>query len=70
MGYFHEELVLDHSLLRILEHFRVAKVDYAKNVTKYTEIQRERFCPAYKSSKAMGILKSTPILPSRRVLQN
>lgn len=36
-----DELILDHTLLRVLEHFRVARVDYARNVTRYTEIQRE-----------------------------
>ena len=35
-----EKLILNNTLLRVLEHFRLAKVDYAKNITRYTEIQR------------------------------
>lgn len=41
MGHFRDRLIFDNTLLRVLEHFRVAKVDYAKNVTRYTEIQRD-----------------------------
>lgn len=33
-------MLLDNTLLRVLEHFRLAKVDYAKNITRYTEIPR------------------------------
>ena len=35
-----EMLILDNTLLRVLEHFRLAKVDYAKNIMRYTEIRR------------------------------
>ena len=42
MAYHRDKLILNNSLLRVLEHFRLAKVDYARNVTKYTEIQRDQ----------------------------
>lgn len=35
-----EMLIMDNTLLRVLEHFRLAKVDYAKNIMRYTEIRR------------------------------
>lgn len=36
-----DAVILDGTLRRVLEHFRIAKVDYAKNITRYTEIQRD-----------------------------
>lgn len=36
-----ERLILDNRLFRVLEHFRLAKVDYAKNITRYTDINRD-----------------------------
>lgn len=40
MDLIRKKLILDNTLLRVLEHFWLAKVDYAKNITRYTEIQR------------------------------
>lgn len=40
MDQIRKKLLLDNTLLRVLEHFRLAKVDYAKNITRYTEIPR------------------------------
>lgn len=39
MDQIRRELILDNNLLKVLEHFHFAKVDYAKNITRYTEIQ-------------------------------
>lgn len=41
MEEFRDKLIFDNILLRVLEHFRIARVDYAKNITRYTEIQRD-----------------------------
>lgn len=51
------ELIFDHTLLRVLEHFRVAKVDYAKNVTKYTEIQRDTVNSSIRQLEEFGYLE-------------
>lgn len=57
MGIMHDELILDHTLLRVLEHFRIAKVDYARNVTKYTEIQREEVANCIRELEKYGFLE-------------
>ena len=51
------ELILNNTLLRVLEHFRIAKVDYAKNVTKYTEIQRETVLSCIHELEQYGLLE-------------
>ncbi len=40
MEHLRSKLVMENRLLRILEHFWLAKVDYAMNISRYTEIQR------------------------------
>lgn len=52
-----EKLILDHRLLRILEHFRLAKVDYVKNVTRYTEIRQELVISYVKELENYGFLE-------------
>jgi len=36
-----KKLVMDHQMLMVLEHFQLAKLDYAKNVKIYTSIPQE-----------------------------
>ena len=52
-----DELILNNTLLRVLEHFRIAKVDYAKNVTKYTEIQRDTVLSCIHELEQHGLLE-------------
>ncbi|KAA8922771.1 DUF2250 domain-containing protein [Thermoplasma sp.] len=51
-----EELINDYDLLRVLKHFTVAHVDYAKNITRYTEIPQMRVREYLKRLKDMGLL--------------
>ncbi len=57
MDDFSSELILNHTLLAVLEHFRLAKVDYAKNVTRYTEIQRETVLSCIHELEEHGLLE-------------
>ena len=57
MAYHRDKLILNNSLLRVLEHFRLAKVDYAKNVTKYTEIQRDTVLSYIQELESYGFLE-------------
>ncbi len=52
-----DQLILDNTLLMVLEHFRIAKVDYAKNVTKYTEIQRDIVNQCIRNLESQGFLE-------------
>ncbi|ARD84349.1 DUF2250 domain-containing protein [Ferroplasma acidiphilum] len=36
-----KKLAMDHQMLMVLEHFQLAKLDYAKNVKIYTSIPQE-----------------------------
>ena len=57
MAYHRDKLILNNSLLRVLEHFRLAKVDYARNVTKYTEIQRDTVLSCIQELESYGFLE-------------
>ncbi len=50
------ELLNDYEILRVLRHFQVARVDYAKNVTRYTEIPQERVRRHIERLREMGLL--------------
>lgn len=52
-----KELMLNNTLLRVLEHFRLAKVDYAKNITRYTEIQRNVVMDCLKTLENNGLIE-------------
>lgn len=52
-----EKLILDNKLLRILEHFRLAKVDYAKNIMRYTEIQRSIIISSLRELERYGFIE-------------
>ncbi len=49
-------LIENNEMLTVLEHFQVAKVDYAKNIMRYTEI------PKMKISHYLGILYDMGLL--------
>lgn len=57
MDQFRDRLITDNVLLRILEHFHLAKVDYAKNVTRYTEIQRPIVLKGLKELENEGLIE-------------
>ena len=57
MAYHRDKLILNNSLLRVLEHFRLAKVDYARNVTKYTEIRRDTVLSCIQELESYGFLE-------------
>ena len=57
MDYILEELILDNTILRVLEHFRLARVDYAKNVAKYTEISRDLVASSIRELESHGLLE-------------
>ncbi len=50
------DLINDYDMLRVLRHFTVAHVDYAKNITRYTEIPQMRVREYLKRLKDMGLL--------------
>ena len=50
-------MIFNNHLLKVLEHFRIAKVDYAKNVTKYTEIQRNIVNSCIQELERFGFLE-------------
>ncbi|MGC8609526.1 MAG: DUF2250 domain-containing protein [Thermoplasmata archaeon] len=49
-------LIREYDLLRVLKHFLVARVDYAKNITRYTEIPQYRVKEYLTRLKNMGYL--------------
>ncbi|BAB59583.1 TVG0430785 [Thermoplasma volcanium GSS1] len=50
------DLINDYDMLRVLKHFTVAHVDYAKNITRYTEIPQIRVRAYLERLKEMGLL--------------
>ncbi|CAC11462.1 conserved hypothetical protein [Thermoplasma acidophilum] len=51
-----DELINDYDMLRVLKHFTIAHVDYAKNITRYTEIPQMRVREYLKRLKDLGLL--------------
>lgn len=57
MSQFRQKLIMDNTLLRVLEHFQLAKVDYAKNITRYTEIQRTTVLKCLDELESEGLIE-------------
>ena len=50
-------LLYDHNMLMVLRHFHIAKVDYAKNIMRYTEIPKTRVQEYLKKLESMGLIE-------------
>ena len=59
-----KEIISNQDVLRVLKHMQLAKVDYAKNITKYTEIRMDvvNNCLKYlKEIDAVTIYRNTSV---------
>lgn len=59
-----KKIISDQNLLKVLEHMQIAKVDYAKNIHKYTEIPMDAVKNALKfllTLDAIEIYRNTSI---------
>ncbi len=49
-------MIREYDMLRVLRHFLIARVDYAKNIMRYTEIPQYRIKEYLKRLESMGYL--------------